>query len=262
MHPTVRSIARRIIPGWMRTWRADRFRARVQRVTPRVLTHANGRILTGPFAGMPYITEAHCSQLGPKLLGTYELEIADIIRNVGTLRPDLIVDAGAAEGYYAIGLMRLAPEARVVAFEAEADARRSLGELADLNAVRDRVDLRGRCEAADLEVALAGAARPFILMDIEGGERFVLDPGLAPRLRSAWILVELHPDTFDGLQDLLATRFASSHRVTYVAARDRGARDLPELAGFSRGDLAAAAWEGRDSQQGWLWMEPRVNSAP
>lgn len=257
MNPAVRSVLRRVVPGWLREWRADRFRARVLRVTRHVADVAKGKVLGGPFAGMTYIDRSHCSQLAPKLLGTYEREWHDVLAGIGARAPDRIVDAGAAEGYFAVGLLRLAPTATVVAFEAETAARDDLHALATANGVADRIEALGRCDGPALEAALAGAARPFLLMDIEGGELQVLDPSQVKALRRACILVELHPAVVPDIRRILSDRFAATHVVRYIPAVDRTAQELPAMRSLGGADLLAATWEGRSDGQGWLWMEPR-----
>lgn len=257
MHLAFRELARRVVPGWIRSWRADRFRSRVSRVTERVVEHADGIVRGGPFKGMRYVGRSHCSQLAPKLLGTYELEVRGVVDEMLRLASDRIVDVGAAEGYYAVGLLRLAPDSRIVAFEAEAPARAALHELAALNGVTDRLDVRGLCDAGALTAALAGAARPVVVMDIEGAERDVLDPESVPHLRRAHVLVELHPHLVPDIRERLSERFRPSHRVEFIPAVARGIASLPSGTPFGRRDLLAAVWEGRPDGQGWLWMTPR-----
>src|SRR5207302_964150 len=58
---------------------------------------------SGPFKGMLYIGTAFCSAYIPKLIGTYERELTNIVEEICARMPPLIVDVGAAEGYYAIG---------------------------------------------------------------------------------------------------------------------------------------------------------------
>lgn len=262
MNPSLRNLARSIVPGWMRTWRANRFRSRVARVTELVVAHADGVVGGGPFRGMRYLDRSHCSQLAPKLLGTYEMELRGILEEFLALRPDRIVDVGAAEGYYAVGLLRLAPERRVVAFEAEAAARTALQELASLNGVSNRLEVRGWCDAEALRATLTGASRPLVIMDIEGAEREVLDPATVPQLRGAFVLVELHPHLVPDVRERLSERFRGTHGVRFIPAVARSASSLPPGTPFGHRDLLAAAWEGRPDGQGWLWMTPRHAATP
>src|SRR6266536_4427969 len=100
-----------------------------------VHTRNGGKILHGPFAGMRYITDSVGSALVPKLLGIYERELNGCIERACARQLPLIVDVGAAEGYYAIGLTRRNPNARVIAFEMEEKGRAALRRMADLNGI-------------------------------------------------------------------------------------------------------------------------------
>ena len=61
----------------------------------------------GPFRGLQYIDNSVGSTLPPKLMGTYERELIWVIDEMISTEPDIIIDIGAAEGYYAVGLAML-----------------------------------------------------------------------------------------------------------------------------------------------------------
>ena len=63
-------------------------------------------VTSGPFAGMRYIDASFGSAYIPKLLGTYEQELSNVLAGIIAKRPKAVVDVGAAEGYYAVGLAR------------------------------------------------------------------------------------------------------------------------------------------------------------
>jgi hypothetical protein len=116
-----------------------------------------GRVNAGPFAGMHYVDTSVGSCFIPKLLGTYERELASKVEWICRHQPELVVDIGAAEGYYAVGSALRVPLARVVAFELDERGRTALRCMADLNGVADRLSVRGRCGPADLAAALEGS---------------------------------------------------------------------------------------------------------
>lgn len=258
MHPLVRRIARTILPDGLRSWRADRWRECVTRATDRLTHVAAGRVLGGPFRGMRYVTQAHSSQLGPKLLGTYEIELVDTIESILAMTSLDIVDVGAAEGYYAVGLLVRHPEARCLAFEGSAEARRDLVSLAALNGVTDRLDVGGFATSELLERALQDRPRAVVIVDVDGGELAVVDPVAVPSLARAMLMVELHPHLLPDVQATLRTRLAGTHDLQYIGARDREDGQLPTLVGFSRRQVLALAWEARPDDQGWLVATPRL----
>ena len=244
---------RKMIPAH---WRPIRYLENLTR------DRVSGRVLAGPFAGMRYIRAAQGSALIPKLLGSYEKELAAAVEAACALRPDTIIDAGAAEGYYAVGLALRNPSAHVIAFEMEDTGRRALGEMIRLNAVEDRVQICGRCEPADLEAALAGAVRSLVVCDVESYELMLLDPVAVPALHGAHILVELHDFMSRGLAEAIEERFTTTHRVTRIWQQERTRGEFPYATLYTRLlpksylDWTVSEW--RPEQMSWFWMEPSL----
>lgn len=241
-------------------------RTRVGYLHHLVRTRTHGRVRAGPFAGMRYIDSAFGSAYLPKLLGIYERELNPCIEQVCALNFPLIVVIGAAEGYYAVGLARRNAKARVIAFEIAEEGRAALKEMAELNDVTARVDLRGKCELGNLQSALAGADRSLVVCDVEGYEEILLKPDAIPALTRAHLLVEMHDFVHPGITERLTGRFALTHHVRRIWQEPRRRRDLPY---YTLGtmllpkrylDWAVSEW--RPVRMSWLWMEPReVNGA-
>ncbi len=122
----IASLLRQIIPAGLRP---------IRHLENLVRAETGGRVRQGPFAGLRYINRAVGSAFIPKLLGIYERELNACVEAACAVQFPLIVDVGAAEGYYAVGLARRNPEARVIAFEMEESGREALREMAALNGV-------------------------------------------------------------------------------------------------------------------------------
>jgi ribosomal protein L11 methylase PrmA len=99
----------------------------------------------------------------PRLMGIYEASLSPIIASA----PDLIIDIGSAEGYYAVGLARRLHHATFWARDADAHARQKCRDLAGLNGVADRVEVGGKMTHADFDICLRH--RSVVIRDIEGG---------------------------------------------------------------------------------------------
>jgi hypothetical protein len=234
-------------------------------LTRAVVRRTGQTVAAGPFRGMRYVAEGIGSVYYPKLLGVYERELHPIVEAIVRLGPDRIVDIGAAEGYYAVGLAVRNPGAEVTAFEQEEEGRRLVGELAARNGVAGRVRVRGRCEPADLQSELAPARRPVVVCDVEGYESVLLDPIAVPALTGARVLVEVHEFVLAGVGDVLRGRFWRTHRITELAQTDRSRGDFPYLRWYTR--LLPKAYatypvnEFRPARMSWLWLEPIRESA-
>jgi hypothetical protein len=213
------------------------------------------RVHSGPFAGMPYLGRAHHGRLLPKLLGTYEKELHPVIEVIRRIEPDLIVDVGAAEGYYVTGFARLCPSARIVAFEMERPARALLRDSCRRCRIESRVQIRGLCTTAHLRGALAGASNAVLLADCEGAEDELLDPATIPELGPATILVETHDAKVPGVRARIESRFEPTHRVEQIETRERTLADLPPGTLLSEEDALEAMTE-RSLPQTFLFMRP------
>lgn len=232
---------------------------RAARLERRLREQLGYRVQAGPFEGMQYVDRSFTSAYWPKLLGTYELELHDAIEAVVAARTDLVLVLGAAEGYYAVGLAKRLPDVRVVAWEANPEARAVARELARLNNVEGQVELRGIGEAGELERAATGARAPLLIVDIDGAEAVLIDPEIVPALRRSTILVEVHDCFVPGSSALLGQRFQGSHRLLRVEARRRDVSDAPDL-GVPRAFLGALEQllsERRPVGNDWLVMVPR-----
>lgn len=229
---------------------------RSELVAAEIRERSGGKVMAGPFAGMVYPAQASEGGLAPRLLGVYEASLWPVIEGAAARGYRLVVDVGAAEGYYAVGLARLLPQARVLARDLNPAARALCAAMAAANGVADRVELGGLFTHADFDIC-TGAGGALVICDIEGAEDELLDPQAAPGLAHADILVEVHEGLKPGLLARLQDRFAPTHRVTRLDRRLAPDALPPFAQGWSDMDRLIALWEWRAAPTPWLWMECR-----
>ena len=241
-----------------------RYGALNREVRRRLYPDESVHVLAGPFAGMRYVEDAGWGSMGPKWIGCYESELNAPIEQLVAAAPAQLIDLGSAEGYYAVGLARRLPRTLVQAFDLSPRARRSLCRMIRLNRC-DNVVVRGLCDPKTLGLLLASGKSSAVVCDIEGGELELLDPARTHALTDCLILVECHRVGDLSPADVaknLAARFAASHEVETIHARDRRANHVlaysPRLAGCPAAWLETVADEGRVEDQQWLWMRPRL----
>lgn len=224
---------------------------------------AGARVANGPFAGMLY-RRSKLAAYPPKILGTYELEIAEAVDQLCHRTFQRIVNVGAAEGYYAVGFALRQPSTSIVAYEARDALRRELGRLAVDNKVTDRLEIRGLCRPIDLSEVLAGVDDALLVVDVEGAESELLDPAAVPQLRQVSILVELHDFLVPDVSSLIRRRFAGTHSITEVRSRPRALGDLSgghlswAFSVCPRRLIELGLREGRPCEMGWFVLEPGV----
>ncbi|EWY37087.1 hypothetical protein N825_21820 [Skermanella stibiiresistens SB22] len=233
-------------------------------VTTMVRVAARGAVVSGPFQGMRMdLSPVSSRHLLGYILGTQELELHGVVERIVTRDYKTIVNVGAADGYYAVGLARRLPKARIVGFEGLAELHPVLRHSAELNGVADRFTINGFCEPPDLKRALgASEGRTLLISDIEGGEIDLLDPARARELDITDILVETHDAFVPGCTETLIDRFSATHNIERITARPRTLKDFPKniLPWLPRRmpDLAVELMnERRTGLQQWLYMEAK-----
>lgn len=222
------------------------------RVTRRLVAAEGTTVQDGAFRGLRYpeATIGHVSFLGPKLLGSYELEVCQALRCTDW---STFVDIGAAEGFFCVGMALANPAGTVIGYEADPHQQRWAHALARENGVE--LDLRGSADPAALR-ALAPAGPVAVLCDVEGAEWDLLVPEEIPWMRDATIVVELHEANRPGVTAVLQDRFAASHHVAHVTDAPRSAAGRDALQGWAPADAALVLSEGRGAVGVWLVMRP------
>ena len=221
-------------------------------------------VQAGPFKGMRYVDASVGSVLVPKLLGIYERELTPAIEELIASAPQTIVDIGAAEGYFAVGLAMRLPQTQIHAFEMTETGRAKLSELAALNGASDRIRVDGKCEPDVLARAVETSGPVAIICDVEGYEATLLDPHAIPKLASVPMLVELHHFAVPDVGDLLKARFQDTHDITEIQALPRSIDEYPYQSLIRKFIPAMYVEfivnESRPGPMSWLWMKPRVEA--
>lgn len=212
------------------------------------------RVLSGPFSGMKYLPQSIGSELLPKLLGSYERELHDVIEGLLARPRKRVINIGCGEGYYAVGLALRWPETHVHAFDTDPKARQLCQELARLNAVSDRVSVHGACTVEQIQ-EFAGSDS-LVVCDCEGNEIELLRPDRASGLEQCELLVEFH-DCFNPLiSRTIAARFAATHSIGRLPFAPRSPALFVQL--IQSVDSREHRPDGEDWLAGWTEAERRL----
>jgi hypothetical protein len=211
---------------------------------------------------MRYIGKSACSAYVPKLLGIYERELWEVIEQACSTAYDIIIDIGAAEGYYAVGLALRNPSIPIIAFEADPLARELLAEMCELNQKTSQVAVEKACDSANLAPILSRFQKTFVICDVEGFEKDLLNLDTTPGLRNATLLVELHEFASPSITQCLKGRFERSHSVKQIWQTERERSDYPFATLYDtvipkRLLIQHTVSEERPERMSWLYLEPR-----
>ena len=260
MTPLMKQSLRAVSPSLYRLLR-DRYReyAPYNRLVQHIAGGLDWNVESGPFAGMKYLP-GFCEGILPKLLGSYEQELWPALHSIASLPIQAVINIGCAEGYYAVGLARLLPNATIYAFDCLPTARDATRRAAEVNHVTARIRIAGACDSATLAtLPLEGA---LVVIDCEGAEFEILDPSVAPGLAASWLLVELHDFVDCRITPALRARFSSTHEIEIINAAVREPGLFPALAGLAAPQQTMALnedrhWKGVPERSQWAFMAPR-----
>lgn len=215
---------RKIVPAAIR--KKISLRVRVYAYIRHEVKKKTSRVVaSGPFRGMKM--DLDDIPMGV-LLGTVELEIHPAFDKLSVFRFDQIINVGATEGYYAVGMALKWPQATVYAFETLEDIYRpQILKLASDNFVANRVHIRGYCSHSDLINLLSPDKSTLLMLDVEADETKLLDPVAIDELRRAAILVELHDVLVPGCSKIIEERFQNTHNISKYITRPRTIKDFP-----------------------------------
>ena len=221
------------------------------------------KVLYGPFKGLIYPKiDSVGSVFLPKILGTYESELHHTLEKICETGYKTIIDIGAGEGYYAIGLLTRIPESVVFAFESNQQGQDLCKEMAKANHIEDRLTIYGECDVSRLKQLANEKKKGLILCDCEGCELDLLLPEKIPQLKYFDILAELHDHSCVGptVTQIFHSRFCSTHTVEGINLRHRKPTQHIDFKGISPIEQSQILSERRKYSVGWVFLKAKVIS--
>ena len=215
-------------------------------------------VANGPFKGLRYpAAESYGSMLLPKLLGSYESELHPVLEGMFANDYTAIVDIGAAEGYYAIGLGLQFPGASVYAFDTSSTARRMCAEMATLNSLGSRIHIGSFCDEQTLRSIPLGD-RALIISDCEGYENSLFNLELAEFLINHDVIIEAHDFIDIDISSNMRRAFCKTHKVHSIKSTDDIEKahmyQYAELSRYTTSDKRTILGERRPGVMEWLVM--------
>lgn len=211
-------------------------------------------VIAGPFAGMEYLAQSAEGCHVPKLLGCYEEELHPFLNTLAQANYGAVLNIGCAEGYYAVGIKRLLPAVRMLAYDINPRAQEACRALAARNGVE--VEIGDLFSPGDFSL-LPSDGKMLVWCDIEGAERELLDPVITPRLKEMDMVVEFHPTAGGHTLNDVAPRFADSHHIEIIHSRGHNPTLPPFLQQLGHLDQLLAQWEWRSAPTPWAILRAK-----
>lgn len=217
----------------------------------RLIAELGCRVLDGPFEGLTLSALPRAEHVGPYLLGTYEGELHETWRSLLQRDYSEFVDIGANFGYYAVGLARRFPHAKVMAFDVDWWARRAVAEMCAANATAN-VSIQSWCDPMWLARNLKDHS--LIISDCEGYEGALFCERMVPAFSTCTFVIELHEAFVPGVTERCREMFARTHAAQMVDTRAEIPPRMPPPS-FTGEEMRRVSSEARGPQQ-WLVLTP------
>lgn len=191
----------------------------------------------GPFKGLKYpALKSITSSLIPKFIGTYESEIyEDLELFLKTNSYDIIIDIGAADGYYAAGLAMRSPQTQVIGYDANPASIKFCEEMKQINKLNN-LDMRG----VFLESSMNDFAdkRVLLICDIDGFEYDLFsNSDFLECIKNFDIIVETHDYVNPQITTIIPKALKSTHNFKIIPFKPNKLTELPKEL-FSRASFA------------------------
>lgn len=217
----------------------------------------------GPFQGLKYPElEGVGSELFPKLLGCYELELNDWLERIRGNEYEKIINIGCAEGYYAVGLGRMFPASKIYAYDLAERARVLCKEMGALNKVEDRLQVFSKCTANTLK-KLDFGKRSLIVCDCEGFEVELFKKEVMDNIANCDVLIELHDFINPTISDTMLPLFETTHNLEIYRSMDDDLKIIQlsekyqELKFLTTYEKKIALGELRPTTMEWAYLTPK-----
>lgn len=221
-----------------------------------------GQVQYGPLSGFQMHPQQSWSSgdLAPKLFGLYEQEV--LYRLEALQNPEgVLIDIGAADGYYAVGVLASGLFGRVIAYEGDSESRNSIATTAALNGVSGQIEVRGHAEPDWVsELARDDLNGGVVLVDVEGAEFDLLGLDQLKALSQTVLIIELHDWMVEHGADRKNKLFedlSQTHSIDLIKNVVRDLSGLSELETKNDDHRWLICSEGRGRAMEWLVCTPK-----
>jgi hypothetical protein len=222
----------------------------------------NYQVKYGPFSGLKFSKDSWWGLSTTHLIGIYEKEILDsLIESSGQYGN--FINIGAADGYYAIGVLVNNTFNKSYCYEISSKGRKMILDNAKLNNVSDRVVINAEAKSDFYNDFSENELKDSVLfVDIEGAEFDFFTNKVLTAFANSLIYIEIHDWFFeDGekkYKDLL-TICKNLFKVTFFTTTSRDISVFPEFNEYNDNDRWLLCSEGRERLMTWIKLEPKDN---
>jgi len=233
------------------------------RLSNRLSRELGDTVKYGPFKGVLLSSESWWSgaDRGVMLLGMYEQEVLLALESADR-KFQVLVDVGAADGYYALGCLKAGWVSHAYCYEMSAAGREAIARNAARNGLTDHVTILAEATPGFFDDLVADfgidPASTLLIMDVEGAEQSLLSGRGLESLHNSFSIIELHEECLpsDFVEDVIHRAESCGLSAELVMTQQRDPSEFPELRDWSDDDRWMLCSEGRSRLMRWLILKP------
>ena len=167
--------------------------------------------------------------IASKIYGFYENKIQQKIKDINN---PILIDIGAADGFFAIGSLKSKICEFCYAFEETKKSRENLSKTAKINNVQNKLSIIGKVTKDNFFTLLPSKinfSEVTILCDIEGGEFDLFSDEILATIRCSNIIIEIHKNHNKNLEIDLLERVKKYFNVSIIIDNDKNFESVSEL---------------------------------
>jgi hypothetical protein len=220
-------------------------------------------ILNGPFTGIKYpsidITEL---TLVPKIVGSYEQQLLPVLNEIASKEYATVIDVGCAEGYYAVGLARMFPDAVIHCYDINQHDLDFCKAMANLNGLNN-LTFNNFCSPQTL-IDFEYKSKSLLFCDCEGYELELFTKEAVSALKTTDVLIEMHDVVNPIISSTLIKRFENFHDIQIFNNANIDYSALKGLEQLSNAEKAFAVYEHRGGLyqnifMEWAFLTPKIS---
>jgi len=242
-------------------WRKETIRDRQERISLEVFDLLGGVVKYGPFKGLKLDKDTWWGKLdlGSQCLGLYEKELLNEIDALSEDKYQTFIDIGAADGYYAVGMLTSKKVKKTICFEQAQKGRDAILSKWGKNGSVGELLIYGEASVSTLSLLKNSEIQNSItLIDIEGGEFDLLNMETLNLLSTSIVYIEIHNwiDEFLKRYARLLREAAAIFRIEIISPIERNTLGLDELRDFTDDNRLLLVSERRPCRMRFLKLTP------
>lgn len=241
-------------------WRKETVAQRLERISLETYDLCEGTVSQGLFKGLHLNSDTWWgkSDLGAQCLGLYEKEILDLISSEGPF--DTFLDIGAADGYYAVGLLHAKMTKRAICYEISEEGQRAIRQNWLRNEKPGELEIHGEAnEKSIVSVAKKLTENTLVLIDIEGFEFQLLSQEVIAALGRCTVLIEVHNwiDGFEENYPALLRNLNQCFDIAFISPSGRNTQNIEMLRSYTDDNRLLVSSERRPCLMRFLHLTPK-----